>query len=132
MALFKFVEAIARDLEITLYNDGDMVRDFTYVDDIVEGILRLDEARRADGQPLFDVYNIGAAHPRPLKEFVAAIEESMGKKARVKLMPFQAGDVYKTHADVGRLQALCGYSPKTDVREGVARFVEWYRQHYAV
>jgi UDP-glucuronate 4-epimerase len=130
MALFKFVKAIVEDREIELYNGGDMVRDFTYVDDIVEGIVRLDEARKADALPLFDVFNIGAARPRPLREFVAAIESSLRKPARVKLMPFQSGDVYKTHADVGRLQTLCGYSPRTEVSDGVARFVEWYLGFY--
>jgi UDP-glucuronate 4-epimerase len=130
MALFKFVKAMVEEREIELYNGGDMVRDFTYVDDIVEGILRLDEARKAEGQPLFDVLNIGAAQPRPLKDFVAAIEKSLGATARVKLLPFQSGDVYKTHADVSRLQALCGYSPRTEVAEGVGRFVEWYLGFY--
>ena len=122
--------AMMENREIELYNGGDMVRDFTYVDDIVEGVLRLDEARKSDDQPRFEVLNIGAAHPRPLKEFVAAIEKSLGKPARVKLLPFQAGDVYKTHADVSRLQTLCGYAPRTDVNEGVSRFVEWYLGYY--
>jgi UDP-glucuronate 4-epimerase len=130
MALFKFVKAIVEDREIELYNGGDMVRDFTYVDDIVEGIVRLDSARKAAGQPLYDVFNIGAARPRPLKDFVAAIEKGLGKTARVKLLPFQSGDVYKTHADVSRLQALCDYSPKTDVTDGVGRFVKWYLDFY--
>jgi UDP-glucuronate 4-epimerase len=130
MALFKFVKAIREGSEIELYNGGDMVRDFTYVDDIVEGILRLDEARKAEGQPLYDVFNIGAAEPRPLKEFVAAIEASLGRTARVKLLPFQSGDVYKTHADVSRLQALSGYAPQTSIKDGVARFVEWYLDFY--
>ena len=130
MALFKFVKAMVEGQEIELYNGGDMVRDFTYVDDIVEGVLRLDEARKPVGQPLFDVFNIGAAHPRPLKDFVAAIEKSLGTEARVKLLPFQAGDVYKTHADVSRLQALCGYAPSTEVDEGVGRFVDWYLGFY--
>jgi UDP-glucuronate 4-epimerase len=130
MALFKFVKAIVEDQEIELYNGGDMIRDFTYVDDIVEGVLRLDAARQSPGQPLFDVLNIGAAHPRPLHEFVAAIEKSLGRTARVRRMPFQAGDVYKTHADVSRLQALCDYSPRTEVGDGVARFVDWYLGFY--
>jgi UDP-glucuronate 4-epimerase len=132
MALFKFVAAIAESREIELYNGGDMVRDFTYVGDVVEGILRLDEARKVEELPLFDVFNIGAAQPRPLKEFVLAIEESLGRTARVKLLPFQPGDVHKTHADVSRLQAVCGYAPRTGVREGIGRFVEWYREFYGV
>jgi UDP-glucuronate 4-epimerase len=132
MALFKFVAAIAEGREIELYNGGDMVRDFTYVGDVVEGILRLDKARKEEGLPLFDVFNIGAAQPRPLKEFVQAIEESLGRTARVKLLPFQPGDVHKTHADVSRLQAVCGYAPRTGVKEGIGRFVEWYREFYGV
>jgi UDP-glucuronate 4-epimerase len=132
MALFRFVKAIAEDREIELYNGGDMVRDFTYVDDVVEGILRLDEARRAEAQPLYDVFNIGAAQPRPLREFLDAIEQSLGRAARVKLLPFQKGDVHKTHADVSRLQSVCGYAPRTGVREGIDRFVAWYRDFYGV
>jgi len=130
MALFRFVKAMVEGREIELYNGGDMVRDFTYVDDIVEGVLRLDEARKSQDLPLFDVFNIGAAHPRPLKEFVAAIEMSLGTPARVKLLPFQPGDVYKTDADVSKLQALCGYAPSTEVGEGVGRFVDWYLGFY--
>lgn len=130
MALFKFVKAIHEGREIELYNNGDMVRDFTYVDDIVDGVLALDTARQREEQPLYDVLNIGAAQPRPLREFVEAIEASLGEKARIKPMPFQSGDVYKTHADVGKLRALCGYEPRTGIRDGVARFVEWYVAFY--
>ncbi|HET7292125.1 MAG TPA: NAD-dependent epimerase/dehydratase family protein [Vicinamibacteria bacterium] len=130
MALFRFVKAIREGREIELYNNGDMVRDFTYVDDIVDGVLALDAARKREGQPLYDVFNIGASQPRPLRDFLEAIEASVGEKARVKPMPFQSGDVYKTHADVGKLRALCGYEPRTGIREGVARFVEWYVSFY--
>jgi UDP-glucuronate 4-epimerase len=131
MALFKFVKAVAEGTELELYNGGDMVRDFTYVEDVVDGVVRLDAARTADpGLPPFDVFNIGAAEPRPLKEFVAAIEEAVGKQARLKLLPFQAGDVYKTHADVSKIRALCGYEPRTQIREGVREFVRWYLDFY--
>jgi UDP-glucuronate 4-epimerase len=126
MALFKFVKAIREGREIELYNNGDMVRDFTYVDDIVDGVLALDAARKRAGQPLYDVFNIGASQPRPLREFVEAIEASLGQRARIRPMPFQSGDVYKTHADVAKLRAICGYEPHTSIREGVSRFVEWY------
>jgi len=90
MALFKFVKAIREGGEIELYNGGDMIRDFTYVDDIVEGILRLDEARKAEGQPLYDVFNIGAAEPHPLKAFVAAIEASLGGRRGSSSCRFKA------------------------------------------
>jgi UDP-glucuronate 4-epimerase len=132
MALFRFVEAIVGDREIELYNGGDMVRDFTYVDDIVDGVLALDVARKAADQPLFDVFNLGAGQPQPLREFVEAIEQSLGRKARLRLLPFQNGDVHKTHADSTKLRTLCGYSPQTTIRDGVARFVEWYLDFHPV
>ena len=130
MALYKFVRAIQDGEEVELYNGGDMVRDFTYVDDVIDGVLALDAARRREGQPLFDVFNIGAEQPRPLLEFLEAIEESLGRKARRRLLPFQSGDVQKTFADSGKLRALCGYSPRTTIREGVARFVAWYLDYH--
>ncbi len=130
MALFRFVEAILADREVELYNGGDMVRDFTYVDDIVDGVVALEAARQREDQPAFDVFNLGAGQPRPLRDFLEAIEASVGRKARVKEMPFQDGDVYKTHADTAKARQLCGYAPKTSIREGVARFVEWFRTFY--
>jgi UDP-glucuronate 4-epimerase len=130
MALFKFVKAIVEDRELELYNGGDMVRDFTYVDDIVDGMLALEEARLRPEQPLYDIFNIGAERPVPLREFLTAIEESVGRKARVRLVPFASGDVHRTHADTRKLKDLCGYAPRTPLREGVARFVSWYLAAY--
>jgi UDP-glucuronate 4-epimerase len=130
MALFRFVEAILADREVELFNGGDMVRDFTYIDDIVDGVVALDAARKNGDQPAFDVFNLGAGQPRPLRDFLEAIETSLKRKARVKELPFQSGDVYKTHADTGKLQKLCGYSPRTSIRDGVARFVEWFVTFY--
>lgn len=130
MALFKFVKAIMDDEEIELYNNGDMIRDFTYVDDVVDGMLSLNDERRAKDLPLYDVFNIGCSEPRTLIEFVHAIEAAIGKKAKIKSMPFQAGDIYKTFADVSKLNKLCGYAPKTKIEEGVKRFVQWYREFY--
>ena len=131
MALFMFVKAILEDKEIEVFNGGDMIRDFTYVADIVEGMLALDQNRGKDGQPLYDCFNIGCANPRTLMEFIQAIEKAVGKKAKMKLMPFQAGDIYKTFADVSKLQTLCGYSPKTKIETGIGEFVKWYREFYA-
>jgi UDP-glucuronate 4-epimerase len=126
MALFRFVEAILADKEVELYNGGDMVRDFTYVDDVVEGIVALDAARKGEDEPSFEVFNLGAGQPQPLREFLGAIERSLGRKARVRTLPWQGGDVYKTHADITKLRQRCGYAPRTSIGEGVARFVEWF------
>jgi UDP-glucuronate 4-epimerase len=130
MALFKFVRAILEDKEIEIYNNGDMVRDFTYVDDIVDGMLGLEKSRLDPKLPAYDLFNIGCSHPRTLMEFVRAIEKATGKKARLKNMPFQSGDIYKTHADVSKIRAACGYAPKTEIERGVAEFVKWYRDYH--
>jgi UDP-glucuronate 4-epimerase len=132
MALYRFVEAILGDREIELYNGGDMVRDFTYVDDIVDGVLALDAARKDESLPAFDIFNLGAGQPRPLREFVEAIEVSLRRKARLRFLPFQSGDVHKTHADSTKLRTLCGYAPRTTIGDGVARFVEWYLDFHQV
>lgn len=132
MALFLFTDAILKGKKLELYNGGDMIRDFTYVDDIVEGILSLHRTRGHRDQPNYDVFNIGCGDPRPLTEFLSLIEKSLGKKAKIKELPFQAGDIYKTVADVSKLKKLTGYAPQTRVEEGVPRFVKWYREYYGV
>ena len=142
MALFKFTKAILNDDAIDVYNYGDMKRDFTYIDDLVKAIRLLIEAvppARANapvtGDSLspvspFRVVNIGNSKSVQLTEFIEAIELATGKQAKKNLMPMQAGDVPATWADASLLQKLTGYSPETSVREGVGRFVEWYRDFY--
>jgi UDP-glucuronate 4-epimerase len=130
MALFKFVKSILAGEEIELYNGGDMIRDFTYVEDIVAGMIGLEKSRLDSKQPLYDVFNIGCGSPRTLMEFVRAIEKSVGKPAKLKMMPFQPGDIYKTFADVSKLNAICGYAPKTKIETGIENFVKWYREYY--
>jgi len=143
LALFKFVDAILDGRPIDVYNHGDMHRDFTYVDDLVRGIrLLIDVApeRPADGvspegdslSPVapFRVVNIGNSERVRLLDFIEAIEECLGRKAIRNYMPMQMGDVPATWADAILLQQLTGYRPSTDVREGVARFVEWFRDYY--
>lgn len=144
MALFKFTKAILNDDPIDVYNYGDMKRDFTYIGDLVQAIKllinavpssALREAMVADSlSPVapFRVVNIGNSESVHLAEFIEAIEHATGKKAKRNLMPMQAGDVPATWADASLLQALTGYSPKTRVREGVGKFVEWYRNFYNV
>jgi UDP-glucuronate 4-epimerase len=137
MALFKFVRAIQQGQPIDVYNHGDMRRDFTYVDDLVCGIVRLINAVPGT-QPVgemdslspvapYRVVNIGNGNPVPLDEFITAIEVALGRKADRNLLPMQPGDVPATWADAGLIESLTGPLPHTDIRTGVARFVDWYR-----
>ncbi|MBJ2152211.1 NAD-dependent epimerase/dehydratase family protein [Paracoccus sp. IB05] len=145
MALFKFTRAILNGDPIDVYNHGDMKRDFTYIDDLVQGIRLLIDAvpeRPADGivpegdslSPVapFRVVNIGNSDAVQLTDFIAAIEAATGRAATRNLMPMQAGDVPATWADASLLQRLTGYAPQTRVPEGVRAFVDWYRDYYSV
>lgn len=145
MALFKFTKAILEGQPIDVYNHGDMRRDFTYVEDLVHAIWLLIDAapvRPADGvvaegdslSPVAPhrVVNIGNSDAVQLTDFIAAIEEATGLEAQKNLMPMQAGDVPATWANAQLLKTLTGYTPKTNVREGVAQFVQWYRNYYRV
>ncbi len=145
MALFLFTKAILEGRPIDVYNQGRMRRDFTFIDDIVEGVVRvLDKAAqpnpayRSDqpdpgtGQAPFRVFNIGNQQPMPLLDFITCIEDALGLKAQMNLLPLQAGDVPASHADVEALRDWVGYAPATEVRSGVARFVAWYRSYYRV
>ena len=145
MALFKFVEAILQDRPIEVYNHGEMFRDFTYVADLVQAIrLLIDTSpplpRTAEpiaGDTLspvapWRVVNIGNSDKVKLLDFVDAIEQALGRKAQRTYLPMQAGDVPATWADASLLRALTGYAPKTDVKDGIAAFVAWYREYYNV
>jgi len=145
MALFLFAKAILEDRPIDVFNHGQMVRDFTYIDDIAEGVVRvLDRPAAAD--PAFDsaapdparsnspyrVFNIGNSDPVRLMDFIESIEQSLGKPAVKNFLPLQDGDVPATFADVSELADWTGFKPATPVREGVGRFVNWYRSYYGV
>lgn len=146
MALFKFTKAILEGRPIDVYNYGDMKRDFTYVEDLVEAIRLLIDVppvRPAGNETVaagdslspvapWRVVNIGNSDAIQLTEFIEAIETATGRKAERNLMPMQAGDVPATWADAQLLKTLTGYSPKTSVREGVVKFVDWYREYYSV
>lgn len=145
MALFLFTKSILAGKPIDVYNHGNMVRDFTFVDDIVEGVVRtLDHVASpslewnaetpdpATSSAPYRVYNIGNNQPVKLIDFIHAIEDSLGKKATMNMMPIQPGDVPETIADVDDLARDVGFRPGTPIREGVARFVEWYRGYYDV
>ena len=133
MSPMLFANAIERGEPIKVFNGGDMIRDFTYVDDIVEGIIRtLDhppvvrQAGRLEEVP-FEVYNIGCSSPVKLMDFISEIEGAMGKEAVKEFLPMQAGDVYQTYADCSKLERDTGYHPSTSLHEGIARFIEWFR-----
>jgi UDP-glucuronate 4-epimerase len=145
MALFLFTRAILENRPIDLYNEGRMRRDFTYIDDVVEGVLRT-LAHVPEGNPEWSgdhpdpgtsrapyrVYNIGNNQPVELMEFVTAIEDALGMKAQKRYLPMQPGDVPATWADVDDLMRETGFRPSTPIGEGVRRFVEWYREYYHV
>jgi UDP-glucuronate 4-epimerase len=145
MALFLFTKAILAGEPIQVFNNGEMVRDFTYVDDIVESLLRL-LAKPAAPDPTFDtltpnpstswaphrVFNIGNSNPIPLMAYIEAVEAALGMTAAKELLPMQPGDVPATAADTSALEAWIGFRPNTSVPDGVARFVSWYRDYYNV
>lgn len=145
MALFKFTRAILAGEPIEVFNYGKHRRDFTYIDDIVEGIIRvLDQVPAgnphwsgaapdaATSLAPYKLYNIGNNNPVELMEYIGVLEQCLGKKAEMTLLPLQPGDVPDTFADVSDLTRDTGYRPATPVAEGVARFVEWYREFYRV
>lgn len=141
MALFKFTRAIIAGEPIDIYNDGEMARDFTYVDDLVEGIMRLAEAVPGDapveGDSLspvapYRIVNIGGGRPTPLMDYIAALEAALGREAVKNFLPMQPGDVPATAASPDLLRRLTGFVPEVAPATGVRRFVDWYREHYSV
>ena len=145
MALFKFTKAILADQPIQVFNFGNHRRDFTYIDDIVEGIIRVldrpapvnpswngDRPDPGTSRAPWRVYNIGNNSPVQLNDYIAAIEKALGKTAKKELLPLQAGDVPDTYADVEDLVEQFGYRPATTVEDGISRFVAWYREYFKV
>ena len=127
MALFLFTDAILNDRPINVYNYGRMKRDFTYVDDVVEGTMAALEKPFA-----YEVFNLGNSDPIELMDFIGIIEEELGREAQKNLMPLQPGDVLETSADIGKSKDMLGFSPKTPIREGIKKFLAWYREYYKV
>lgn len=138
MAPFKFTKAILEGKTIDVYNHGKLQRDFTYVDDIVEGIVRVqaqipgsaDHPVQLADNPYYALYNIGNNQPVELETFIGAIESACGKPANKNYLPMQPGDVYQTYADVTALNQCTGFAPKTDLVDGMLSFVDWYRTFY--
>ena len=145
MALFKFTKAILGDKPIDVYNDGDMSRDFTYIDDIVEGVIKTALIKPesnltwsgkipdpASSKAPYKIYNIGNSSPVRLLDFIEALENALNKKAVKKFLPMQPGDMQTTYADVSDLVEDIGYKPNTPLEVGVKKFVDWYREYYKV
>ncbi|MBY6187929.1 NAD-dependent epimerase [Marinobacter hydrocarbonoclasticus] len=143
MAAFKFTQKILAGEPIDVYNYGKLSRDFTYVDDIVEGILRVMEAppvadadrpcdRPDRSSAPYALYNIGNHQPVELLTFIQTLEQALGVKAELNMMPMQPGDVYTTYADTDNLRQAVGFSPDTSLADGLQRFADWYRRYYQI
>lgn len=145
MALFLFTKAMIAGEPIQVFNNGNMIRDFTYVDDIIESLIRVLDKPAAPDEAFVPVqpdpatswaphrvFNIGNSNPTPLMDYIEAVENSLGVKANKVFLPMQQGDVPATAADTSALEAWIGFKPNTPVKDGVARFVSWYREFYCV
>ena len=131
MAYFSFTKAILAGQPIDVFNHGKMRRDFTYIDDIAEGVVRVLD-RRAEGEPPHVLYNIGNHQPVELMEFIDILERELGRKALRNFLPMQDGDVPQTYADTAALREAVGFAPATPLAEGIRRFAVWYRDFYRV
>lgn len=145
MALFLFTKAIIEGRPIQVFNNGNMMRDFTYVDDIVEGIVRLVHKKAEPNENWsghnpdpgtsyapYKVYNIGNNNPVKLMDFITAIEEKLGTEAQKEFLPLQAGDVPETYADVTDLMNDVGFKPNTSIKQGIGNFIDWYKNYYNI
>lgn len=131
MAMFLFTDAILKDQPIKVFNNGNLSRDFTYIDDIIDGIIKTIEYKTSNDQS-YHVYNIGNGKPVQLNDFIIEIERVTGKKAERIMMPMQPGDVENTFADIEELKNVFNYFPKTEIKIGVRNFVLWYKEYYSL
>lgn len=131
MAPMKFMKAVLEGSPIKVFNHGNLYRDFTYIDDIIAGVMNIIKAPSTDEIP-YRIYNIGNSSPVPLMDFIATIEAVTGKEAVKEMVDMQPGDVYRTYADTSRLEQDFGYKPTTDIQTGISELYEWYRQFYHV
>ena len=127
MALSLFADAMLAGRPIKVFNHGDMLRDFTFVDDIVDGIVRVVEA---DNLPRYDIFNIGNHRSEKLLDVIHVLAESLGVEPKMEMLPMQAGDVYATYASIAKLNKTVGYEPKTTIKDGIPVFAKWYREYY--
>lgn len=131
MAPMLFANAISKDEEIKVFNNGNLSRDFTYIDDIIEGTIRVIDsmpvATECPNEVAYKIYNIGCSTPVKLMDFINEIEQALGKEAKKIYLPMQQGDVYQTYADTSRLENELNYKPKVNLHEGISKFIEWYK-----
>lgn len=145
MSPFLFMDAIFHDKPIKVFNHGDMLRDFTYIDDIVEGVVRIvniipdrntkwDEENPdpATSPAPYRIYNIGNSHPTKLMDYINCIEKAVGREAKKEFFPMQPGDVYQTYADSSALAKATGFSPNTTLQDGIGKTVKWFKQYYTL
>lgn len=134
MAAYKFCSAIVAGQPISVFNNGEMRRDFTYIDDIVSGVVGVldNPPMSQDGQPPYHLYNIGNSRSERLMDYIALIEQTLGIKAECRFEPMQAGDVKETYADISAIERDVGYRPTTPISDGVPRFVEWYKSFHGI
>lgn len=131
MAYFSFTKSILENIPIKIFNHGDLYRDFTYIDDIVEGIEKI-LVKKPENEPPYAVYNIGNSSPVKLMDFIETIEKALEKEAIKEFHEMQPGDVYKTFADVSDLKKNFGYSPNTPLHKGIGEFVKWYKSYFKI
>jgi len=129
MALSLFADAMLHDRPIKVFNNGDMLRDFTYVDDIVNGIVRVVEA---DNLPRYDIFNIGNHRSEKLLDVIETLAQALGVKPKMEMLPMQAGDVHATYASIDKLRGAVGYEPTTTIKEGIPVFAKWYREYHGL
>lgn len=132
MAYFKFAKKIVAGEPIQIYNNGDMLRDFTYIDDIIEGVedILCNPPEADDNGAAYKIYNIGNNKPEKLMDYIAVLEKCLGREAKKEYLPMQPGDVYETYADVQDLMEDYGFKPSTTIEEGLSRFAKWFLAYY--
>ena len=126
MAYFKFIKLISENKAIPVYNQGDHKRDFTYIDDIVEGVVAA-----LDKQSEFEIINLGNNKTEELMHFIEVLEKVFGQEAKKKMLPMQAGDVHETYADITKAKKILGFNPQTTIEQGLSKFINWYKEYYA-
>ena len=131
MALFKFTKNIIKKLPIELFNNGNHFRDFTYVDDIVDGVYSLLKKQSKKSTP-YQIFNIGNGNPKKLVDYLKHIENNLNQVSKIKKLPLQIGDIVKTHSNIKKLKKYTRYNPKININIGIAKFIEWYKDYYKV
>jgi UDP-glucuronate 4-epimerase len=127
LAIHKFTKLIINDEEVPFYGDGTTERDYTYIDDIIDGVLRAIQWVE-NGQGSYEIFNLGESRTINLKQMVTTLEKALGKKAKLKVLPMQPGDVKRTYADITKARKILGYNPATAFEDGIEKFVQWYKE----